>query len=103
LGPDRSVSDEPVTSRHGSVEMSTLAGQLLTKKIVVGFNPAARSYLFNVGFTSLRSSILGQLWKKATAYMDHWDACYNNKTFPLAFTDAGVQAAKAHELRLEPK
>jgi hypothetical protein len=39
---------------------------------------------------------LGQLWKKATAYMDHWDAWYNNKTFPLAFTDAGVQAAKAH-------
>jgi hypothetical protein len=28
---------------------------------------------------------------------------YNNKTFPLAFTDAGVQATKAHELRLEPK
>jgi penicillin amidase len=36
-------------------------------------------------------------------YMDHWDARYNNKTFPLAFTDAGVQAAKAHELRLKPK
>jgi hypothetical protein len=33
-------------------------------------------------------------------YLHHdW---YNNKTFPLAFTDAGVQAAKAHELRLEP-
>jgi hypothetical protein len=53
LGPGRSVSDEPVTSRHGSVEMSTLAGQLLTKKIVVGFNPAARSYLFNVGLLPL--------------------------------------------------
>jgi hypothetical protein len=34
--------------------------------------------------------------------MDHWDAWYNNKTLPLAFTDAGVQATKAHELRLEP-
>jgi hypothetical protein len=75
--------------------MSTLAGQLFTKKIVVG-DPAARRYVFCAGFTSLRSSILGQLWKKATAYMDHWDAWYNNKTFPLAFTDAGVQAAKAH-------
>jgi hypothetical protein len=27
----------------------------------------------------------------------------NNKTFPLAFTDAGVKATKEHELKLEPK
>jgi hypothetical protein len=41
--PRRSVSDEPVTSRDGSVEISTFAGQLFTKKMVVG-DPAARSY-----------------------------------------------------------
>lgn len=32
-------------------------------------------------------------------YMDHWNAWYSNKAFPLAFIDAGMQAAKAYELR----
>jgi hypothetical protein len=52
LAPHRSVSDEPVTSRHGIVEMSTLAGQLFTKKIVVRNSiPTARSYLFMSGYS----------------------------------------------------
>ena len=44
--------------------MSTLAGQLFTKKIVVG-DPAARSYLFVSVLLPYRSAILGQLWKGA--------------------------------------
>ncbi len=36
-------------------------------------------------------------------YMDHWEAWYHNKTFTLAYSDAAVEAAKAHELKLVPK
>jgi hypothetical protein len=68
--------------------MSTLAEQLFTKKIVVG-DPAARSYLFCVGPTSLQSAILGQLWKKATAYMDHWDAWVQQQNFPAGILRCG--------------
>jgi penicillin amidase len=35
-------------------------------------------------------------------YMDQWPAWYGNTTFTLAYSDRAVQAAKTHELTLEP-
>ena len=42
----------------------------------------------------------GQLF--SPYYMDHWPAWYGGTTFSLAFSDAGVNQSKAHELTLEP-
>jgi penicillin amidase len=36
-------------------------------------------------------------------YMDQFDAWYEGRTFPLPFSEAAVQKAKAHELVLQPK
>jgi penicillin amidase len=80
-------------------------GGYTVKQVGRGFGPSER---MTVDFSNLDAStfniVLGESGQPFSPhYMDHWDAWYNNKTFPLAFTDAGVQAAKAHELRLEPK
>jgi penicillin G amidase len=79
-------------------------GGYTVKQVGRGFGPSER---MTVDFSNLDGSTFnivqgesGQIF--SPHYMDHWDAWFNNKTFPLAFTDAGVQAAKAHELRLEP-
>jgi penicillin amidase len=79
-------------------------GGYTVKQVGRGFGPSER---MTVDFSNLDAStfniVLGESGQPFSPhYMDHWDAWYNNKTFPLAFTDAGVQAAKAHELRLEP-
>ncbi|HEY1939380.1 MAG TPA: penicillin acylase family protein [Candidatus Angelobacter sp.] len=80
-------------------------GGYTVKQVGRGFGPSER---MTVDFSNLDAStfniVLGESGQPFSPhYMDHWDAWYNNKTFPLAFTDAGVQAAKEHELRLEPK
>jgi penicillin amidase len=36
-------------------------------------------------------------------YMDQWDAWYHGTTFDLPFSDAAVESAKQHELRLLPQ
>jgi penicillin amidase len=79
-------------------------GGYTVKQVGRGFGPSER---MTVDFSNLDAStfniVLGESGQPFSPhYMDHWEAWYNNKTFPLAFTDAGVQAAKAHELRLEP-
>src|SRR5579864_5287116 len=80
-------------------------GGYTVKQVGRGFGPSER---MTVDFSNLDAStfniVLGESGQPFSPhYTDHWDAWYNNKTFPLAFTDAGVQATKAHELRLEPK
>jgi penicillin G amidase len=35
-------------------------------------------------------------------YNDQWDAYYHGRSFTLPFSDAAVQHAAAHHLRLEP-
>jgi penicillin G amidase len=80
-------------------------GGYTVKQVGRGFGPSER---MTVDFSNLDAStfnlVLGESGQPFSPhYMDHWDAWYNNKTFPLAFTDAGVQATKMHQLRLEPK
>jgi penicillin amidase len=80
-------------------------GGYTVKQVGRGFGPSER---MTVDFSNLDAStfniVLGESGQPFSPhYMDHWDAWYNNKTFPLAFSDAGVQAAKAHDLRMEPK
>jgi penicillin G amidase len=80
-------------------------GGYTVKQVGRGFGPSER---MTVDFSNLDAStfniVLGESGQPFSPhYMDHWDAWYNNKTFPLAFSDAGVQASKMHELRLEPK
>jgi penicillin amidase len=80
-------------------------GGYTVKQVGRGFGPSER---MTVDFSNLDAStfniVLGESGQPFSPhYMDHWDAWYNNKTFPLAFSDAAVQATKAHELRLEPK
>ena len=80
-------------------------GGYTVKQVGRGFGPSER---MTVDFSNLDAStfnlVLGESGQPFSPhYMDHWDAWYNNKTFTLAFSDAAVQGAKAHELRLEPK
>ena len=61
-----------------------------------------------VDFSNLDSShfniVIGESGQLLSPYyMDQWDAWYNNKTFSLAYSEGAVQAAKGHELRLEPR
>ena len=79
-------------------------GGYTVKQVGRGFGPSER---MTVDFSNLDSStfnlVLGESGQPFSPhYMDHWDAWYNNTTFTLAFSDAAVQSAKAHELRLEP-
>jgi penicillin amidase len=80
-------------------------GGYTVKQVGRGFGPSER---MTVDFSNLDAStfnlVLGESGQPFSEhYMDHWDAWYNNKTFTLAFSDAAVQGAKAHELKLEPK
>jgi penicillin amidase len=80
-------------------------GGYTVKQVGRGFGPSER---MTVDFSNLDAStfnlVLGESGQPFSPhYMDHWDAWYNNKTFTLAFSDAAVQGAKAHELRLDPK
>ncbi|HMC31580.1 MAG TPA: penicillin acylase family protein, partial [Candidatus Angelobacter sp.] len=79
-------------------------GGYTVKQVGRGFGPSER---MTVDFSNLDQStfniVLGESGQPFSPhYMDHWDAWYNNKTFTLAFSDAAVQSAKQHELRLEP-
>jgi penicillin amidase len=74
------------------------------KQVGRGFGPSER---MTVDFSNLDASTFnivqgesGQLF--SPYYMDHWPAWYGGTTFTLAFSDAGVDQSKAHELTLEP-
>jgi penicillin amidase len=80
-------------------------GSYTVKQVGRTFGPSER---MTVDFSNLDGStfniVLGESGQIFSPYyMDQWDAWYNNTTFPLAYSDSAVQAAKAHELRLEPK
>jgi penicillin G amidase len=98
----------PILHGHSSIDgpgrHPQSGGGYTVKQVGRGFGPSER---MTVDFSNLDASTFnivqgesGQIF--SPHYMDHWDAWYNNKTFPLAFSDSGVQATKAHELRLEP-
>jgi penicillin amidase len=79
-------------------------GGYTVKQVGRGFGPSER---MTVDFSNLDGSTFnivegesGQLF--SPHYLDHWDAWYKNKTFTLAFSEAAVQQAKSHELRLVP-
>jgi penicillin amidase len=80
-------------------------GSYTVKQVGRTFGPSER---MTVDFSNLDGSTVnivlgesGQIF--SPYYMDQWDAWYNNKTFTLAFSDAAIQGAKTHELRLEPR
>jgi penicillin G amidase len=80
-------------------------GSYTVKQVGRTFGPSER---MTVDFSNLDGStfniVLGESGQIFSPYyMDHWDAWYNNTTFPLAYSDGAVQAAKAHELALQPK
>ncbi len=79
-------------------------GSYTVKQVGRRFGPSER---MTVDFSNLDGSTFnivigesGQIF--SPYYMDHWDAWYGNKTFPLAYSDAAVQSAKTHELTLLP-
>jgi penicillin amidase len=79
-------------------------GGYTVKQVGRVFGPSER---MTVDFSNLDAStfniVLGESGQPFSPhYIDQWDAWYNNKTFTLAFSDAAVQGAKQHELRLEP-
>src|SRR5579859_4901540 len=79
-------------------------GGYTVKQVGRGFGPSER---MTVDFSNLDAStfniVLGESGQPFSPhYMDHWDAWYNNTTFPLAYSDPAVQQARRHELRLEP-
>jgi penicillin amidase len=99
----------PILHGHANVSgpgmLPQSGGGYTVKQVGRGFGPSER---MTVDFSNLDEStfniVLGESGQPFSPhYLDHWDAWYNNKTFTLAFTDAGVQSTRAHELRLEPK
>jgi len=79
-------------------------GSYTVKQVGRTFGPSER---MTVDFSNLDGSTFnivtgesGQIY--SPYYMDHWPAWYGNTTFTLAYTDAAVQEAKAHELTLAP-
>ncbi|HKF22406.1 MAG TPA: penicillin acylase family protein [Candidatus Angelobacter sp.] len=88
----------------GPGTMPQSGGSYTVKQVGRTFGPSER---MTVDFSNLDDSTFnivlgesGQIF--STYYMDQWDAWYNNRTFTLAFSDAAIQGAKSHELRLEP-
>jgi penicillin G amidase len=80
-------------------------GSFTVKQVGRTFGPSER---MTVDFSNLDAStfniVLGESGQAFSPYyMDHWPAWYGNTTFTLAYSDAAVQGAKAHELRMEPK
>ncbi len=80
-------------------------GTFTVKQVGRRFGPSER---MTVDFSDLDNSrfniVLGESGQIFSPYyMDQWDAWYNNKTFTMPYSDGAVQAAKKHELKLEPK
>jgi penicillin amidase len=80
-------------------------GSYTVKQVGRTFGPSER---MTVDFSNLDGStfniVIGESGQVFSPYyMDHWPAWYGNTTFTLAYSDAAVQGAKAHELALEPK
>lgn len=80
-------------------------GSYTVKQVGRTFGPSER---MTVDFSHLDSShfniVLGESGQFLSPYyMDQWDAWYNNKTFTMAYSDEALQAAKSHELKLEPE
>lgn len=80
-------------------------GSYTVKQVGRTFGPSER---MTVDFSTLDGSTFniltgesGQIF--SPHYLDHWDAWYGNKTFPLAYSDGAVQSQKAHELTLTPE
>jgi penicillin amidase len=79
-------------------------GSFTVKQVGRTFGPSER---MTVDFSNLDAStfniVLGESGQAFSPYyLDHWPAWYGNTTFALTYSDAAVQGAKAHELRLEP-
>lgn len=80
-------------------------GTYTVKQVGRTFGPSER---MTVDFSNLDASTFnivigesGQIF--SPYYMDQWGAWYGNTTFTLAYSDAAVQGAKAHELTLTPE
>jgi penicillin amidase len=74
------------------------------KQVGSSFGPSQR---LTVDFANLDASNLnittgesGNIF--SPYYMDHWPAWYHGTTFSLPFSDAAIQAQKAHTLQLKP-
>jgi penicillin amidase len=79
-------------------------GSFTVKQVGRTFGPSER---MTVDFSNLDAStfniVLGESGQPFSPfYMDQWPAWYGNSTFTLAYSDAAVQGAKAHELVLKP-
>jgi penicillin amidase len=79
-------------------------GTYTVKQVGRTFGPSER---MTVDFANLDASTFnivigesGQIF--SPYYMDQWPAWYGNTTFTLAYSDKAVQAAKTHQLTLEP-
>lgn len=79
-------------------------GTYTVKQVGRRFGPSER---MTIDFSNLDNShfniVLGESGQFLSPYyMDQWDAWYNNKTYTMAYSEAAVQAARIHELKLEP-
>jgi penicillin amidase len=79
-------------------------GSYTVKQVGRALGPSER---MTVDFANLDASTFnivigesGQIF--SPYYMDHWPAWYGNTTFTLAYSDAAVASARAHELTLQP-
>ena len=99
----------PILHGHMSVagpgRQPQSGGGYTVKQVGRGFGPSER---MTVDFSNLDGStfniVLGESGQPFSPYyMDQWDAWYNNKTFPLAYSDEAVAGAKTHELKLQPQ
>jgi penicillin G amidase len=84
---------------------SQSGGSYTVKQVGRTFGPSER---MTVDFSDLDASTFnivigesGQIF--SPYYKDQWPAWYGNTTFNLAYSEAAVDRAKEHELRLEPK
>jgi penicillin G amidase len=80
-------------------------GTYTVKQVGRTFGPSER---MTVDFSNLDASTFnivigesGQIF--SPYYMDQWPAWYGNTTFTLMYSDAAVEQAKSHQLRLEPE
>ena len=80
-------------------------GTYTVKQVGRTFGPSER---MTVDFSSLDAStfniVIGESGQIFSPYsMDQWPAWYGNTTFTLAYSDAAIEQAKSHQLRLEPE
>jgi len=96
----------PIVRRWtGPGRLPQSGGTYTVKQVGKSFGPSER---MTVDFSRLDDShfniVMGESGQLLSPYYsDQWDAWYNNKTFSMPYSDEAVQAAKSHELRLEPK